>query len=252
MTLMFSGKARWFVVAGLCSSALLACSSDSPSEGDGGAGNPSGGSAAGNQSGGTSTTAGMANVAGSHSGSGQAGNTTAGSGSGGASGGTSAGTGGASSGSGGGGTGGASGGTGGASGGTGGGSAMPTAVANITGVNGKTVMGTATFTQGPTMTKLVLNLTACPNGAHVSHIHENKDCGNNGEAAGGHWMPNGVTLGDYTCADNKGTLEVTRPTTQWTVGAPDTTDVTKYAFMVHDGTEAAPGGKIGCGVINKQ
>ena len=247
---MFSGKARWFVVAGLCSSALLACSSDSPSEGDGGAGTASGGSAAGNPSGGSSTTAGMANVAGSQSGSGQAGNATAGSG--GASGGTSGGTGGASSGSGGGGTGGASGGTGGASGGTGGGSAMPTAVANITGVNGKTVMGTATFTQGATMTKLVLNLTACPAGAHVSHLHENKDCGNNGEAAGGHWMPNGVALGDYTCADNKGTLEVTRPTTQWTVGTPDGTDVTKYAFMVHDGTEAAPGGKIGCGVINKQ
>ena len=240
---MFSGKARWFVVAGLCSSALLACSSDSPSEGDGGAGTASGGSAAGNPSGGSSTTAGMANVAGSQSGSGQAGNATAGSG--GASGGTSGGTGGASSGSGG-------GGTGGASGGTGGGSAMPTAVANITGVNGKTVMGTATFTQGATMTKLVLNLTACPAGAHVSHLHENKDCGNNGEAAGGHWMPNGVALGDYTCADNKGTLEVTRPTTQWTVGTPDGTDVTKYAFMVHDGTEAAPGGKIGCGVINKQ
>ena len=129
---------------------------------------------------------------------------------------------------------------------------MPTAVANITGLMGQTVTGTATFTQGATMTTLVLNLTACPAGAHASHLHSVKDCGDNGNAAGGHWVPNGEGLGDYTCADNKGTLTKMKPTSEWTVGDGSATDVTKYSFMVHEMGGADPGGRIGCGVINKQ
>jgi Cu/Zn superoxide dismutase len=125
-------------------------------------------------------------------------------------------------------------------------------VAQITGVNGEAVTGTATFTQGATMTQLVINLSACPNGKHSSHLHVTKDCGNNGNAAGGHWIPNGENLGDYTCADNKGMHTVQKPTSQWTVGDGSDTDVTKRSFMVHEsGDDEGSGDRIGCGVISK-
>ena len=246
---MFSAQARWLVLAGLSGSALLACSGDATPENSGTAGMSSGGSAAGNQTAGSTSTAGNSSTAGTQSGGGTAGaSSTAGTT------GTAAGTGG-SGGAGGasGGAGGASGGAGAGGGGAGGGAAMPTAVANIMGINGQTVTGTATFTQGATMTKLVLNLTACPDGPHSSHLHLMKDCGNNGALAGGHWTPNGEMLGDYSCTANKGTLEISKPTSMWTVGDPSATDVTKYSFMVHETSDAmASGMRIGCGLINKQ
>jgi len=251
---MFSGKVRWLVLAGLTSSTLLACGSDST--GDGGNTSGSGGSAstAGTSSGGSSSpTAGTSSVAGTSSGGGQAGSSSA-AGSGGMTGG---GTGGGSSGTTNGGSGGGgtnAGGSGGASGGSGGGAAMPTAVANIMGLNGKVVTGTATFTQGAAMTTLVLDLTACPDGVHASHLHENPDCGQEGNAAAGHWMPNGVDLGDYTCAGGKVTYTTMKPVAMWTVGDGSATDITKHAFMVHEAGDAGgnPGARIGCGVPMKK
>jgi hypothetical protein len=254
---MFSGQAHWFLLTALSSSALLACGSDATPDNGGGAGMSSGGSAAGNQTGGSTSNAGTTSTAGSTSAAGtQSGGGNAGSSS-------TAGTGGAAAGSGGsggaGGSGGSAGGAGGSGGstgggGAGGGAAMPTAVANIMGLGASAaaVAGTATFTQGATMTKMVLNLTACPNGMHASHMHSVKDCGDNGNAAGGHWVPNGEGLGDYTCADNKVTYEFSKPTTMWTIGDGSATDITKYSFMVHEMGGANPGGRIGCGLINKQ
>jgi Cu/Zn superoxide dismutase len=123
----------------------------------------------------------------------------------------------------------------------------------ITGINGIVVTGSATFTQGATMTKLVLSLTACPDGPHSSHLHLVKDCSDNGAAAGGHWVPNGEKLGDYSCASGMVTYEVSKPVSTWTVGDGSATDVTKYAFMVHETSDAmSSGSRIGCGVINKQ
>jgi hypothetical protein len=251
---MRNGFARCLVLAGLAAPALFACSDDKP-EDTGTAGSSSGGSAAGTQSGG-SATAGTNASAGTTSGgtTGTAGTGTAGTGTAG-SGTAGTGTAGTATGGTGGSGGGAAGGSGGSAsggGGAGGGSGTPTAVANITGLMGQTVTGTATFTQGATMTTLVLNLTACPAGAHASHLHAMKDCGDNGNAAGGHWVPNGEGLGDYTCADNKGMLTVMKPIATWTVGDGSATDVTKYSFMVHEMGGASPGGRIGCGVINKQ
>lgn len=241
---MVYGFARCLLMAGLTTSALLACSSEDPLDNGGGAGSSSGGSTAGSPTGGSSSKAGSTGTAGSSSGgTGTAGtNANAGTGTGGAA----AGSGGKGGAAGSGGSGGATGG-----GGSGGGAAVPTAVATIAGLMGKAVTGTATFTQGATMTTLVLNLTACPAGPHASHLHAMKDCGNDGNAAGGHW-PNGEDLGDYTCADNKGTLTVMKPIAMWTVGDGSPTDVTKYSFMVHEMGGTDPGGRIGCGVINKQ
>ncbi|HEX2870283.1 MAG TPA: superoxide dismutase family protein [Polyangiaceae bacterium] len=248
---MRNGFARCLVLAGLAAPALFACSDDKPDD-TGTAGSSSGGSAAGTQSGG-SATAGTNTSAGTTSGgtTGTAGTGTAGTGTAGT-GTAGTGTAGTATGGSGGSAAGGSAGSASGGGGAGGGSGMPTAVANITGLMGQTVTGTATFTQGATMTTLVLNLTACPNGAHASHLHAMKDCGDNGNAAGGHWVPNGEGLGDYTCADNKGMLTVTKPIATWTVGDGSATDVTKYSFMVHEMGGASPGGRIGCGLINKQ
>lgn len=250
---MLSGNARWLVLVGLASSVLPACGGDdSPAGGGGTAGSSSN---AGSSNGGSSSTAGSSSMAGSQSSAGQAGSSST-AGSGGASGGaggtsSAAGSGGAAGGSGGSASGG---GAGGASGGSGGATGMPTAVANIMGVNGKTVTGTATFTQGATETTLVLDLTACPAGVHASHLHEKPDCGQEGNAAAGHWMPNGIDLGDYTCADNKVTMTKSKPIAMWTVGDGSATDVTKHAFMVHEMGDAGgnPGGRIGCGIPQKK
>jgi len=102
------------------------------------------------------------------------------------------------------------------------------------------------------MTKLVLTITECPDGPHVSHLHQTKDCGNNGNAAGNHWVPNGEDLGNYTCANGAATLTVEKPTSTWTVGGDEETDVTLHAFMVHEGSDPSPGGRVGCGVVNEQ
>lgn len=255
---MFQGFARGLMVAGLSSAALFSCSSDpSPEPSPGGvAGSASGGTAAGTTTGGSAPSAGTSSTAGTSSGgtssagtasggTSSAGTSTGGTGTAGTSTGGTGGSGGANGGS-------ANGGSSnGGSGGSGGGTGMPTAVANITGLMGQTVTGTATFTQGATMTTLVLNLTACPNGTHASHLHAMKDCGDNGNAAGGHWLINGEGLDDYTCADNKGMLTFMKPTSMWTVGDGSATDVTKYSFMVHEMGGASPGGRIGCGLINK-
>lgn len=242
---MFQAQARWLLLAGLSGSSLFACSDAATPEtpnnnagtaGSGSSGAPSGGSSSG--SGGSSS-----NTAGTMASSGSGGTTSAGAG------GSAAGTGGSAAGSG--GTAGGSGGSGGGTGGAGG--AAPTAVANITGLGANTgkLTGTATFTQGATMTKLVLKLTACPDGVHASHLHEVNDCGNNGEAAMGHWA-NGEGLGDYTCANGAAMLEKEKPIAMWTVGGDSATDVTKHSFMVHEAGEPTPGGRIGCGVITKQ
>jgi Cu/Zn superoxide dismutase len=250
MRMMFSTQARWLLVVGLSSAAFVACSAEDPAPNPGGAGDSAGGSSAGTSAGSgvTGGSAGSSSVAGS-GGSGAATAGTGGTGGSGAAAGGGAGAGAGGAGAGGGA--GTAGGDAGAGGSGGSGAGEPTAVANITGVNGQTVTGTATFTQGATMTRLVINLTACPDGTHASHLHENKDCGNNGNAAGNHWVPNGENLMNYTCVNNMVTHEVSKPTTMWTVGDGSATDVTKYSFMVHEAGDPQPGGRIGCGVINE-
>jgi Cu/Zn superoxide dismutase len=240
---MFEAHARWFLLAGLSTSALLACGGDDP-PGGGTAGTSAGGTSAGSgvQSGGSSGTG-----------------TTAGSTSGGAAGSMSAGTGGGGAASGGmsGGTAGATGGGGaGGSGGGGGSGGAPgkTAVAKIMGLGGKTVTGTATFTQEATMTKLVIDITACPDGPMVSHLHQVKDCGDNGNAAMNHWPtnPDDQVFGNYPCSAGKATHMAMKPTSIWTIGGDEATDITQHSFMVHEGSDPAPGGRIGCGVVDAQ
>jgi Cu/Zn superoxide dismutase len=124
------------------------------------------------------------------------------------------------------------------------------AIAMLMPTSGNQVSGTAIFTQDGEDVVLTITLTDCPPGDHASHIHEFKDCGDNGNAAGNHWVPEGEVIDDITCeSDGTGMLVVTPPTGTWTIGEGDN-DVTQFALMLHSGSSANPGGRIACGEIN--
>ncbi|WP_437814297.1 superoxide dismutase family protein [Sorangium sp. So ce1078] len=181
------------------------------------------------------------------SGGGDASTSTSASGSGGGDGGSGGGDGG--SGGGDGGNGGGDGGNGGGDGGNGGDASLQ-AEAELQGLNSSGLTGTATFTQAGEEVTLTITVSGCPAGEHSAHIHENKSCDSNGDAAGAHWIPNGEGLGSFTCDEaGQGTQTVKRGTDVWTVGNDSDTDVTKYAIVVHAAADPNAGGRIGCGLI---
>ncbi|KYF72844.1 hypothetical protein BE11_41180 [Sorangium cellulosum] len=139
------------------------------------------------------------------------------------------------------------GGTGG--GGTGGG-ASARAEAALEATSSSELEGTATFTQNGDEVTLTITVSGCPEGEHSAHLHENKSCEDNADAAGGHWIPNGEGLGSFLCdASGEGTHTVTRGTDIWTVGDGASTDVTQYSIVVHAAADPSAGGRIGCGLI---
>ncbi|WP_438017934.1 superoxide dismutase family protein [Sorangium sp. So ce315] len=147
------------------------------------------------------------------------------------------------------GTGGGDGGSGGGDGGSGGG-ADARAEAALEGTSSSELTGTAVFTQSGDEVTLTITVSGCPEGEHSAHLHENKSCEDDAEAAGGHWIPNGEGLGSFTCDESgAGTQTVTRGTDVWTVGDGASTDVTKYSIVVHAAADPSAGGRIGCGLI---
>ncbi|XXY45377.1 superoxide dismutase family protein [Sorangium sp. So ce269] len=145
---------------------------------------------------------------------------------------------------------GGSGGSGGSGSGGSGGGASARAEAEIEGLNSIELAGTAVFEQSGDEVTLTITVSGCPEGEHSAHIHENKDCGSNGDDAGAHWIPNGEGLGSFTCdATGEGTQTVTRGTDIWTVGDGASTDVTQFAIVVHAAADPSAGGRIGCGLI---
>ncbi|WP_437894332.1 superoxide dismutase family protein [Sorangium sp. So ce124] len=147
------------------------------------------------------------------------------------------------------GSGGGDGGSGGGDGGSGGGESLR-AEAELQGLNSSGLTGTATFTQAGEEVTLTITVSGCPAGEHSAHIHQNKSCENNGDAAGAHWIPNGEGLGSFKCDEaGQGTHRVKRGTDIWTVGGDEATDVTKYAIVVHAAADPQAGGRIACGLI---
>ena len=135
--------------------------------------------------------------------------------------------------------------------GNGGGGGMESgAIAMLEPTSGNEVSGTGAFVQDGDNVVLTISLMDCPPGDHASHIHENKDCGNDGADAGNHWVPEGEVIDDITCeSDGTGTLVVTPPAGTWSIGEGDN-DVTQFALMIHAGDSGNPGGRIACGVID--
>lgn len=98
------------------------------------------------------------------------------------------------------------------------------------------------------MVTLVVELENCPTkegNPHGSHLHQENDCGNDGNDAGGHWSQ-GELIGDITCVDGTTVHEITRSTDKWTIGGSESTDVTRHAIMIHSG---ATGPRIACGEV---
>jgi Cu-Zn family superoxide dismutase len=118
--------------------------------------------------------------------------------------------------------------------------------------SGNQLTGTGTFTQNGQNVTLVIQVTNCPAGGHASHIHVNKNCGSNGDDAGGHWIPQGEVIPEITCAaDGTGSATITPAAGTWTIGSGNG-DVTTHALMVHVGNNGNPGGRMACGLINAQ
>jgi len=60
---------------------------------------------------------------------------------------------------------------------------------------GSTISGTATFAQTAEGLRMAVTVAGAPPGLHGLHIHERGDCGDGGNAAGGHFNPDKVKHG---------------------------------------------------------
>jgi len=147
------------------------------------------------------------------------------------------------------------------------------ATATLTGTMPDTaVSGMAQFSSDGDKVKLSIQLTipSMPNKAVAVHIHQNANCGEIGEAAGGHWNPTNKMHGkwgssDYHLGDignitldanGNGHLEM--ETDKWTIGGDEQTSVLNHSIIVHNGTDdfvSQPSGnagqRIGCGIIRQ-
>jgi Cu-Zn family superoxide dismutase len=72
----------------------------------------------------------------------------------------------------------------------------PAASAALTPTSGSSAHGTVQLSQmADGSVEVVANLAGVPPGVHGFHIHEKGDCGDNGNAAGGHFNPMSVAHG---------------------------------------------------------
>jgi superoxide dismutase, Cu-Zn family len=143
----------------------------------------------------------------------------------------------------------------------------PTATATLAPTTGQTANGTVRFTQNNDGTVTVaVRLSGVPAGIHGFHVHEKGDCGDNGNAAGGHFNPTGAQhgapsdpshhAGDFgnVEADAGGNVNETRTLHGITV-EPGANSVVGRAVILHanpDDLKTQPtgnaGGRIACGV----
>lgn len=144
----------------------------------------------------------------------------------------------------------------------------PSAVATLAPTSGSTASGTVQLTQmadGSVTVKV--DLAGVPPGIHGFHIHEKGDCGDNGNAAGGHYNPSGTAhgapaadphhAGDFgnVTANAAGEVHTSFTTRSVTVEAGPMTAV-GHAVILHanpDDLTTQPtgnaGGRIACGVV---
>lgn len=147
----------------------------------------------------------------------------------------------------------------------------PTATATLTPTNGQTANGTVTFTQNADNSVTVsVKLTGVPAGVHGFHVHDKGDCGDNGNAAGGHFNPNNAPHGAPTDvshhagdfgnveADASGNVNESRTLHGITVTA-GANSVVGHAVILHaspDDLKTQPtgnaGARIACGVVQMQ
>ena len=145
----------------------------------------------------------------------------------------------------------------------------PSAIANLAPTSGSTASGTVRLTENTDGSVTVkVDLTGVPAGVHGFHIHDKGDCGDNGNAAGGHYHPSGTPhgapdadphhAGDWgnVTANEAGEVHTTFTTRSITVGTGPTTAV-GHAIILHanpDDLTTQPtgnaGARIACGIVN--
>lgn len=147
-------------------------------------------------------------------------------------------------------------------------SMRPTATATLAPTSGQTAQGTVRFVQLPDgAVEVSVDLSGVPPGVHGFHVHDKGDCGDNGNAAGGHFNPTGAAhgapaagphhAGDFgnVTADASGRVQ-TRFTTRAVSVEPGTNSAVGHAVILHanpDDLTTQPtgnaGGRIACGVV---
>ena len=144
----------------------------------------------------------------------------------------------------------------------------PMAAATVTPISGSNVQGTVHFLQlADGSVDVMADLTGVPEGVHGFHVHDKGDCGDNGNAAGGHFNPTGAPhaapqaashhSGDFgnVTADAKGEVHTHFSTRSITV-SEGAQSVAGHAVILHakpDDLTTQPSGnagpRIGCGVV---
>lgn len=148
---------------------------------------------------------------------------------------------------------------------------QPEAQASLTSTANNMAMGNIRFSpasNGVRVYGTVSGLEA--NSVHAIHIHEKPDCGNMGEAAGGHFNPmktlhgNPIDMNSHSGelpnitanANGVATLDFVNPRISLATDAPQS--VYNHAIIVHakaDDYHSQPsgnaGGRIACGIIGK-
>ena len=147
----------------------------------------------------------------------------------------------------------------------------PSASATLSPTTGNTAAGTVKLAeQADGSVQVTVDLTGVPPGVHGFHIHDKGDCGDNGNAAGGHFNPMATAhgapaaephhAGDFgnVTADASGNVRTTFTTRSVTVAAGATSAV-GHAVILHanpDDLQTQPtgnaGGRIACGVVQLQ
>lgn len=142
------------------------------------------------------------------------------------------------------------------------------ATATLEQLNDSRVSGTVTFTKVEGGVRVVAHLTGLPEGEHGFHVHEFGDCSNEGEAAGGHFAPEGSPhggpeatpdtrhtgdLGNIT-ADAQGMGHYDRVDPVLSLSGPNA--IIGKAFIIHaerDDLTSQPSGdagaRVACGII---
>jgi Cu-Zn family superoxide dismutase len=147
----------------------------------------------------------------------------------------------------------------------------PAAVATLAPTGGQTAAGTVRLTQmADGSVDVQVDLTGVPAGVHGFHIHEKGDCGDNGNAAGGHFNPAATAhgapdapphhAGDFgnVTANDAGEVH-TRFTTRSVTVEAGANSAIGHAIILHanpDDLMTQPtgnaGARIACGVVTLQ
>lgn len=138
-------------------------------------------------------------------------------------------------------------------------------------VTPNTTAGTVTFAATSGGVMMIAEVTGLPPGTERGfHIHEKGDCGNNGDAAGGHFNPGGHAHGRYAVgpshggdmpslvADASGNARIHVELRRLSLGTGAANDILGKAVIVHrdkDDYMTQPNGnagpRIACGIIEK-